>query len=625
MTKDEPETVRRSVISASWERCERKHRLARNTVHPILRLQAAEIRPRSELLVERTGGRLGIFRQIADIAVRAGHCFSVADADGILVRCEGKAVEQSDYESNGISLGSCWDERIAGTNGVSMAMAGVRPFTVRGHEHYFSKFAPFACTGATLHDAVNQKIGVVNLAIVDRGNAADYLFAQLLLGAAAERIQRILFERYFCDKMLVAVSPETAVDALRGSELVAVDESGLILGSTTAAHRLIGLAGPMGLTGQSFEDLFGTDAFALDRAPERAPNVQTGDGTVVRLSRHLKDRNSYPGQGWRPPAPVVRHTAEARPISLQELSSGSTAIAALCARAQAYLKLGLPFIVQGESGSGKTALIAALNGFAERTPRQTVTVDCAVLGENERDRAYLDTILEQARIVGMLGSADPRPLSLIFDNIHEMPGFAQAVLRGYLQERETKRDVADASAPRPGAVVIATTCKPLVRAVRAGEFREDLFYLLANTIIALPRLQTHERLDVLVRSLAARVAGGPVHITTEAMAAIQSFDWPGNVRELRNVLQQAILEGNGCRISLMDLKASTMFDQRAREATTIGPGRQRIHDLTYSEKNEILDALIGARWNVSLAARKLGIARATIHRKMNKFDISRPS
>ena len=73
--------------------------------------------------------------------------------DGILVRREGRDAQQSDYESNGISLGSCWDERIAGTNGVSMAIAQQSAFTVRGHEHYFSKFAPFACTGAPLRDA----------------------------------------------------------------------------------------------------------------------------------------------------------------------------------------------------------------------------------------------------------------------------------------------------------------------------------------------------------------------------------------------------------------------------------------------------------------------------------------
>lgn len=301
MTENGNESGQQSVISASWERCEHRHRLARNASRPILRLQSSEIAPRSEELVERTGGRLGIFRQVADIAVRAGHCFSVADADGILVRREGKAAARSDYESNGIALGSCWDERIAGTNGVSMAMAAQRAFTVRGHEHYFSKFAPFACTGAPLRDAGNELIGVVNLAIVDRGNAADYLLAQHLLGTAATRIQRVLFERRYRDKMLVTVSSPTTGDLLSNNELVAVDEAGRILGSTAEAHRLIGLSGPGDLVDRSFEELFGSDALTLDRVPEHAPYARTADGQIVRLSRRVKDSKTFPGHGWSPP------------------------------------------------------------------------------------------------------------------------------------------------------------------------------------------------------------------------------------------------------------------------------------------------------------------------------------
>ena len=619
MIRDEFELGQRSAISASWKRCKLKHRLARDTTHPILRLQASEVRPRSEELVERAGGRLGIFRQVADVAVRAGHCFSIADADGILVRREGKAAEQSDYESNGIALGSCWDERLAGTNGVSMALDHDRPFTVRGNEHFFSRFTPFACTGATLRDAVNEKIGVVNLAIVDRRNAADYRFAEQLLGAAAARIQRVLFERRFSDKMLVTISQKSIADALCGGELVAVDESGLILGSTTAAHRLIGLAGPMDLIGQSFEDVFGIDTPALDRAPEHAPYLRSANGSLVRLSRQPKTTKPYLGQ--RLPAPEGQSSPGPGAVSIQQLSSGSATIADLCARAQEYLARRLPFIVQGASGSGKTSLVKALHGNAERAPRKAIIVDCSVLRPNERGRAEIEAIFDQARLVGLRGSVDPRPTSLIFDNVHEMPGFAQGLLRVFLQEQETVREAVGTLAESTSIAVIATTRVPLVQEVRAGRFREDLYYLLANTIIALPRLQLHEALDVLTNSLAARIAGRSVEIAPEAMAAIRSHSWPGNVRELRSALQQAILGGDGRRISLMDLKTSTMFDQ----GVLLAAAHQSLRDVPYSERNEILDALIGASWNVSQAARRLGIGRATIHRKMNKYNISRPS
>lgn len=626
MTIFESENGQQSAISASWKRCERKHRLARNTLRPILRLQSSEVAPRREELVERTGGHLGIFRQIADIAVRSGHCFSVADADGILVRREGKDAQKSDYESNGIALGSCWDERIGGTNGVSMAMAQQRAFTVRGHEHYFSKFSPFACTGAPLRDAGNEMIGIVNLAIVDRGNAADYQFAQQLLGAAANRIQRVLFERRFGDTMLVTVSSPTSGDMLNNNELLAVDETGLILGSTAAAHRLVGLAGPTDLVGQSFEEMFGASVSALDRVPEQASCVPTGDGQVIRLSRRLKDGRSFPGQGWHPPSEQPpAHPQNRRPLSLQELASGSDSVIDQCNRAELYLNRAIPFVVQGASGTGKTALVAALHAAAAFEDDEILTVDCAVLGDADQDRAYVRTIFEQARIVGLLDSSGHRHLTLVFDNIQEMPGYAQAALRSLLQEGEAARDAPTEAASRPGVAVIATTRRRLAHAVRVGSFREDLYYLLANTVIALPPLPKREKLDALVQSLAARLAGRKVEITPEAMQAIQSYHWPGNVRELRSTLRQALMEGDGHRISLIDLASSPLFEQGAHRSFSDALPEQPMRELPYDERTQILDALIGARWNVSQAARKLGIGRATIHRKMKRLGISRPS
>ncbi|MCB1803878.1 MAG: hypothetical protein KDJ99_01610, partial [Candidatus Competibacteraceae bacterium] len=74
-------------------------------------------------MVERTGGRRGIFRQLAEVALKVGHCLVLSDTDQILVRLESKNKGHSEFERYGIALGSCWNERIAGTNGVTMALS----------------------------------------------------------------------------------------------------------------------------------------------------------------------------------------------------------------------------------------------------------------------------------------------------------------------------------------------------------------------------------------------------------------------------------------------------------------------------------------------------------------------
>ena len=180
------------AIRSSWSRCERQYNLHRDATHPILRLQASEVATRHEALIELSGGRHGIFRNLARIAAEAGQCLVITDKDGILVRLESG---EAGPDWNGIALGSVWDERLAGTNGVSMALSEGRDFTVRGGDNFYYRLKTFACTAVPLRDAQNDIIGVINLSSIERGNPGDVRFAKELLGAAASRVQHALFVR----------------------------------------------------------------------------------------------------------------------------------------------------------------------------------------------------------------------------------------------------------------------------------------------------------------------------------------------------------------------------------------------------------------------------------------------
>ena len=247
------------VISASWQRCERQHGLVRETAYPILRLQSSEVAPRSQEMVERIGGHRGVFRQLAEIAAKAGHCLALSDTDCVLVRVEGKDNDRPVFERYGIALGSCWNEKVAGTNGVAIAMAQSDAFTVCGPDHYFSKLRPFACTAAPLFDAENRMIGAINLAGIDRGNAAEYVFAQKLLDEAAAKIQRMMFEQRFRDAMIISISGLEEYAPMPSNQLVAIDEAGIILGATAKAHQLARKPATAELLGESCETVFGID------------------------------------------------------------------------------------------------------------------------------------------------------------------------------------------------------------------------------------------------------------------------------------------------------------------------------------------------------------------------------
>ncbi len=594
----------KDAISSSWSRCERDYNLSRTATHPILKLQSTEVAPRLEAMNEKTGGRHGIFRKLAEVATGAGHCLVITDNEGILVRLESK---DAGPEWNGISLGSVWDERVAGTNGVSMALAEGKSFTVRGCDHYYAKLQSFACTAVPLRDADNTIIGVANLSSIDRGNQNTAVFAQQLLKAAASRLQHTLFERTFKDQAIVSVAVPGRREFVRGNELVAVDEKGTILGTTKDTHLIAGLHSNADLKGKPFDAVFGADLESLERVPGRMVSVRRDRGPLLDLWTRTPVQKTKFFAGWKPAktGPLQRRRL---PPSIKDLATGSIAFAALCERAQNTLSYRLPLLIDGETGTGKSTLVSGLIGAAT----QTVVIDCASLEETVEDRAYVRAIMQQVRFAGTVGPDEAPGTALVFDNIDEMPTYVQSALRNLMDEIDKSNGD---SQQRP--LIIGTCRRPLLQAVASGAFRDDLYFMLAGAVITLPPLRTREGSIEIAKNLASALAGGDIFLTTDAQQAIASYDWPGNVWELRAVLQQALINGNGARISALDLGVSCKTNAASPALVSQPPASD--------EKQMVLDALHGARWNVSKAARVLGIGRATIHRKMKTYQINRPT
>lgn len=616
------------AINASWTRCRQKHKLARNSAQQILRLQASEIAPRLESLLDRTSGNQGIFKQLADSAASAGNCLVVTDENGILVRLDSKNSKRGAEDWNGIALGSCWDERIAGTNGVAMALLEGRAFTVRGKEHFFSKLAPFSCTAIPLLDAENHTIGVLNMCAIDRGNTADYLFAHQLLGAAADRIQRNLFEQKYHDARIISVSIPDHRYLFRSDELIAINNDGIVLGSTTKAYNLVGMTRPDDLKGKSFDLLFGADERAL-RVPEQRASIEDRDGPSLKLRAHIQRgklsrfRNkAYEEREAK--QTTSRQSSQRHPLtpSLKELAIGSDTMATLCTRANEYFHCALPFVIEGASGTGKSELVSALLQGVKRGANRVLTIDCSTLGKNEGDRGYLRTLIEQACANDSLSGDEEKLSTMVFDNIDELPAHAQAELRNILNSVEAWDH--KIRSPLVSDLRIIATCRHSLKTlVDEHNFRDDLYYLLTGAVIHLPTIGQRENPDELIQTLAEKLTNAEVEITKEARRALVNYEWPGNVTQLRSVLKQALIDGNGRRISLVDLAATPVVESPTPALTASDRPPVVKSKLKYDERTLLIDALQAANWNVSRAARNLAMGRATIHRKMKRHGIQR--
>lgn len=479
----------KDAIAASWDRCARQYNLRHDAGRPILRLQSSEVAPRLEKIVESTGGRQGFFQHLASIAGEIDHCLVVTDADGVSVRIEHSGATSGSDGWNGIALGSCWDERLAGTNGVSMALRTGQAVTVRGADHYFSTLKQFACTGVPVLDAKGGVIGAINLVSVDRGNRANYLFSQQLLAKTAHRIQRNLFEKAFCDAMLVTVSRGARDHVLAEDALVAVDEAGMIIGATSTVSACLDGTNAASLTGQAFEAVFNVDSKHLMNVPERVLSMPGNRGTAVNLTVSLPTAAA----SHRVSKPLSSSPTRKRrlPPSLQQLATGSHSMAAACRRAQEVLEHTSMLHLEGETGTGKSALIDAL--LQNNAPdAQIIDLDCATLGDSDADKDHLRMIIEQARVLSIMPNAERIGAALIFDNVDELPSASQAELRRFLNGLENNRHYQGGFGQDSNLLVVSTSRKPLIDAVNAGHFRDDFCYLLTGSRVFLPPLRARE-------------------------------------------------------------------------------------------------------------------------------------
>jgi transcriptional regulator of acetoin/glycerol metabolism len=280
---------------------------------------------------------------------------------------------------------------------------------------------------------------------------------------------------------------------------------------------------------------------------------------------------------------------------------------------------GLPILLTGETGTGKGAFAEALHRASSRAAGPFVAVNCAAIPEaliegelfGYRPGAFTGAAREGARgkILEACGG------SLFLDEIGDMPLAAQTRLLRVLSEGE----VTPLGAPRPVSVdlsVIAATHQPVEALVAQGRFREDLYHRLAGAVLRLPPLRERaDRIELIEGIVAAEAAarGRSVTLAPETALFLRRYPWPGNIRELRHVARYAVALCDDGRIGLDCLPDRLVGAAPERAAGAEGV-RAQVVRLTLSRCN----------WNVSQAARMLGVSRATLYRHIRLHAIQRP-
>ena len=325
---------------------------------------------------------------------------------------------------------------------------------------------------------------------------------------------------------------------------------------------------------------------------------------------------------------IVNRSAPAK-----DLIGQSSAIFSLLSMVDKIAPTRVSVLIQGESGTGKELIAHRIHRQSDRADKPFVTINCGALQESlleselfgHEKGSFTGAVAQK---IGLTETADGG--TLFMDEIGEMSLNIQAKLLRFLQEGEMYR-IGGKHSIRVDVRVLSATNRDLEAEVKAGRFREDLFYRLNTITLRVPPLRKRpEDIPLLVKYFLENSRYGSARIMAidpKAMEALKHYAWPGNIRELQNSIEQLKILAEGPEIKLDDLP----FNIRMAHGSAQQSGHAAISNASGSvavamtledlEKNHILQMLAYQHGNKTKTAKVLGITIKTLYNKLHRYGI----
>ena len=295
--------------------------------------------------------------------------------------------------------------------------------------------------------------------------------------------------------------------------------------------------------------------------------------------------------------------------------------------ARTFCRMDSTVLLTGETGTGKEIFAQSIHNASPRRGEPFVAVNCSALPGSLLESelfGYADGAFTGAKRGGSAGLFELAHRGTIFlDEIGEIDKRMQALLLRVLQEKEVRRVGGEKVVPIDVRVIAATN-QDLYEAVLDGDFRNDLYFRLSILNIHLPALRKRKEdipllVDHLIRDINQRLRCRVTGLDEEILQVLKEYSWPGNIRELRNTLEKIVAltqEGVARKEAIVPVLRDLYYRQEKHESRA--HGGQTMEDL---ERKAIAEALLEEDGNRTRAARRLGMDRSTLLRKIDRYGI----
>src|SRR5947208_4269733 len=602
-----PEYVKRS-----WLRCLNEYGLDPDSSPDPVVVSRQDLLARKERNLELVSfadvEMANLYQQLAG----SGYSIILTDRDGVLLSYYGDPSFKRAASRTGLLPGAAWSERHGGTNGMGTCLLERAPVIVHREQHFLTRNAGLTCCAAPVFDPRGELVAVLD-ASGESDRAQQHTL--VLVNMSAQMIENRLFLHRFRDAFVVRFHSRPELVGMWSEGIIALDRAGAITAADRNALFQLGCKSAHDLVNAPLERVFNVSLPTLIQRSHK----QSFHPLPIYEARH---GSRFFAVAYGPEAerrgPGVTHVAlrgepstpTANRSALDELDFGDPLMARNIEAAKRVLLRDIPILLLGETGTGKEFFARALHAASERADKPFVAVNCASMPEAEI----------QNELFGKIVQADGGTLFL--DEIGDLPSALQARLLHVLEEREVIAPGAKAPIKVDIRLVSATHCK-LEEKIRRGEFREDLFYRLQGLMLTLPRLADRADKRALIRHVFAQEAAAApkAALSEDLIDTLCTDQWPGNVRQLRNVLRAMIALRTSDLLELADLPSGYRLRP---QPTAPAPEIDSLNPLGRAEREALLRELDLEHGNISHVARKLGVGRNTLYRKMHRLHIKWP-
>ncbi len=625
MTENAIHNTVRSTVQESWKRCQ-DYGVDPLQKHSPITMDEDNLK---ELLHTSNlyHASQPIIKDLHDQIKNTGHLITLSDDKGRIIHLEGEnKIKQQAQEMN-FSVGSDWSEQAAGSNAIGTALASRQPLQIFSYEHYCEGVHPWICSAAPIKDPLSQKtLGVIDLtgpselAQPHSLMVVQYISSLIevqLYKSSSERVQ-YLQGRYDDVKRKYESIQTVVLDEMLN---VVCGDSGCM------SHLQIDQWEDFWSHGQMEQlkrSLFNSN---LDHT--RYEHEWEWKIPELQLKLFIQSIACNREQiGFMICFEKIPQYKPADPNStsvFKGIVGESLEMNRMKEKVQVVAKTNVPVLITGESGTGKEIFSHAIHRASLRKDKPYIAINCGAIPDHliaSELFGYEAGTFTGGDPNGRIGKfEEANGGTLLLDEIGEMPVDLQVHLLRVLQEKEIVR--LGASKPIPVDVrVVAATNQDISELIDQGKFRSDLYFRLNVVELRLPALK--ERIedirllcDYFVKDL-AKTYGKQVPIIDEAVyQSFYEYDWPGNIRELMNVLEYSVLFSYENNISVDVLPKSLWKFSKVR----LEEGNPKLSPLELEEKMKLHELIMETNNNLSEVARRCQIARTTLYRKLDKYDL----